>query len=232
MTLEFARALHFRELDAKAQNDTRVGVFAALLSATGGAIAFVISRAWPADSLWSFIGLGLALLAAAALLLAAVGVLRSLIGFDWAYLPSADTLLAHWRALSFHFKANPSFGSAREDFDDELLERLSSAATQNGANNRLRSARLYIAAQLLLVVVLLLAGAASALAVNAYSRHVSQRGDSTVADAPKPSHPAAKPAAPSANPSPSSPSAKPTMPQNVIQKGGAERPKPEARRGR
>ena len=232
MTLELARALYFRELDAKAQNDSRVGPYVALLTAIGGALVFLIGRSWPATTPLLQVSITLSLISIVVLLMAVLWVLHSLAAsFDYEYLPSAEVLLGPWRDLSRYFARNSdAAGTPREDFDDSLLARLSSAATTNGANNRIRSARLHVVGRLLILVVVLLAGAAALLAAETFVSWHSQTGASIMADTPKPAQPVTTPPGPPApQPAPAA-DTKPVMPQNVLQKGGAEKPTPSSLR--
>lgn len=169
MDLNLARDFYFREWDGKAQQDTRVGVYVALLSALGGALAFLVRAAWPAQTPLCRLGLTVASLSLVLYFLAIIWVLRAAIasGFTYEKLPSPENLLAYWQQLSLYYASNPTVpGSAAADFDDFLIRHFASAATRNARNNLAQSARFYVAGQLLLWVWVLGALAALALAAN------------------------------------------------------------------
>jgi len=167
MDVNLARDFYLRELDGKAQQDTRIGVYLALLSALGGALAFLVRATWPAQTPLCRLGLIVAFLSLVLYFLALIWVLRAAIGFTYEKLPSPENLLAYWQQLSLYYASNPTVpGSAAADFDDFLIRRFASAATSNARNNLARSARFYVAGQLLLWVVVLGALAALALASN------------------------------------------------------------------
>ena len=166
MDLDLARELYFRELDGKAQQDTRLGVYVALLSVIGGALAVLTKWAWPPDSTLCYVGLAFSVIAVVLYVLS-VCVLLGEVGLDWEKLPTPDELLAYRRKLDAYYESNPDdLGSASSDFDDYLLRHLASAATHNSITNLTRSATFYRAGVLLLAVVILTAISVAALGIN------------------------------------------------------------------
>jgi hypothetical protein len=168
MDLDLARDFYFRELDGKAQQDTRMGVYVALFSVLGGALAFLVRAAWsPPRTLWCYLSLIAAVLSLVLYFVAIIWVLRAAIGFTYERLPSLEDILAYRQKLASYYASNPSVpDSAAMDFDDFMTRHFASAAARNARNNLARSARFYRAAQLLLWVVVLAAVAALALAAN------------------------------------------------------------------
>jgi hypothetical protein len=166
MNLELAKTLYFRELDGKVQQDGRVGTYVALLTAIGGALAFVTARVWPSPTLLLKVGLALSVVSVILYFFAVVWLFRTTIGSGYELLSPPGDLLSHWHEVSAYYVAYPDVpGSAAEDFDHALLLRLTTAATTNALNNRRRSARFHRVGQLLLVVVVLTAVAAVLIAI-------------------------------------------------------------------
>ena len=167
MDVGFARDLYFREFEAKAQQDARISVHVALLSAVGGVLAFLIRSAWPGQTPWCRASLVSSFVSVVPYFLAIVWALRGTVGFTYEKLPSPDNLLAYSKGLARYYRENPGIsGSASADFEDFLVRHFSSAATRNGRNNLARSARFYRAGQFLLWVVVLSAIAGLCLALN------------------------------------------------------------------
>lgn len=143
-----------------------MGVYVALFSVLGGALALLVRAAWPQHTALCFISLAAGFASFVLYCLAIIWVLRAAIGFSYEKVPSPENLLAFRQELSDYYAANPWVsGSVDDDFDDFLIRHFASAATRNAGNNLARSARFYSAAQLLLWTVVL--AAVAALAVGA-----------------------------------------------------------------
>ena len=167
MDVSLAKEFYFREFEGKAQQDTRLGVYVALLSAVGGVLIYLIRSAWSGQTNWFLGSLAFSFVSVVLYFLAIVWVLRATVGFIYEKLSSPDILLAYWQDLSLYYQENPEInGSATSDFDDFLVRHFSSAATRNASNNYARSARYYRAAQFLLWVVIFSALAGICLALN------------------------------------------------------------------
>jgi hypothetical protein len=159
MKVEFVKELYFRELDGKAQQDARIGIFVAIFSAIGGILVFLVRNiTWPAITTLPILSL---LFCALSIILYAFGifnVLRAMVGFRWARLPHPDILLQHYKKLINYYAENPTVaGSAGDDFEGYILRQLTLAATHNGENNIVRSARFYRASRYLVWVVIVAA---------------------------------------------------------------------------
>jgi hypothetical protein len=232
MNLELAKTLYFRELDGKVQQDGKLGTYAALLSALGAALAFVMARVWPSPTPLLKISLALSVVSVILFFIAVVWLFRAMVGSGYELLPLSRELLGHWEELSAYYSAYPSTpGSPADDFDHELLLRLTSAASTNALNNRVRSARFDIEGRLLLAVVVLTGVAVAFVAVDRVVSSPATSGGHVMADTPKPTQPASPTTPPPGTPPPA-PAAqppKPVMPQNVIVKGGRELATPMVR---
>ena len=169
MDVSLAKEFYFREFEGKVQQDTRLGVYVALLSAVGGVLAYLIRNAWSGQTNWFLGSLVLSFVSVVLYFLAIVWVLRATVGVIYEKLPSPNTLLAYWQDLSLYYQENPEItGSASSDFDDFLVRHFSSAATRNANNNFIRSARYYRAALFLLWVVIFSALAGLCLFLNQF----------------------------------------------------------------
>lgn len=158
MDVELAKELYFKEMEAKTQLDSRLGIYAVLLSAVGGIVAFLIRTAWPVDSLLSLGGLFASFASVVIYGFALIWVFRATLGYTYERVPYSSTILNHWKSLSTYYWRNPSVvGTASQDFEEFLIEQFSLAATKNASNNMRRSARFYGAGQLLLWVIVLAA---------------------------------------------------------------------------
>jgi hypothetical protein len=171
MDVSFFKELYFREFEIKAQQDSRAGVFVALLSAIGGVLAFLIRNAWPSVLLTSntycLISLVLCLIALGVYFLSIVWVLMAMVGYTYESLPSPNNILVYWHQISRYYRENPTApGSAGEDFRDYLMHNMASAASRNTHNNLARSARYYRASLSLVWVVVISALAALLLSLN------------------------------------------------------------------
>ncbi len=165
MNLDLAKEFYFRELDGKAQQDARMGVFVGLLSAVGAAIAFLVKNAWPPATSWYRVSLTLSGVSLVLYVLAVIWVLRATLGFRYEKVPSPDNLLVYWQNLLGYHGVDPSApGKAAADFEDYLVRHFASAASRNVGDNLARSALYYGAARFLLWVIVLSALAALSLA--------------------------------------------------------------------
>lgn len=159
MDLAFAKELYYKEAEAKLNLDARLGVFAVLLSAVGGVVAFIVRSALAGGTLPTLLPLILSIAAAVIYFLAIIWVLLATIGYSYyKHVPYGDEWLKSWREFQeYHRKYPKAEGTPESDFDAAAIERFSEAAAKNGRNNSIRSERYYKAAVLLLVAIVLLA---------------------------------------------------------------------------
>lgn len=226
VNVELARALYFRELDIRAQQDARVGIYAAVLSAVGAALAYLVSNSWPANSDLCRASLILSALAVVSFVIAVAYVLMASVGFDYGMLPPANNVLEYWREISTYYDENPTApGTAVADFDDFLLRHLASAATKNAETAQVRAARFHHAGISLIGVIVLGALSAITLAADRALQPAQKNRSIAMSDPSKtpPPPPAAKPAPRAPAPPAASLPPKPREPENIIVKGGAER---------
>jgi hypothetical protein len=223
VNVELARALYFRELDMRAQQDARVGIYAAVLSAVGAALAYLVSNSWPASSGLCCASLVLSALSVVSFVIAVAYVLMASVGFDYEMLPRANNVLGYWREISKYYEENPEApGTAVADFDDFLLRHLASAATKNAETAQVRAARFHHAGMCLIAVIVLAALSAITLAADRALQPAQKNRSIAMSDPSKTPPPAQPPAAQPAPPAASLPP-KPPEPQNIIVKGGAEK---------
>ena len=167
MNVSLAKEFYFRELDGKVQQDTRLGVYVALLSAVGGVLAYLIRSAWTFQTNWFIGSFALSFISVVFYSLSIVWVFRATVGFTYEKIPSADILLDYWQDLSQYYRENPVVtGSASSDFENFLVRHFSNAATRNSQNNSARSAHYYLASLFLLWVVIFSALAGLCLVFN------------------------------------------------------------------
>jgi hypothetical protein len=228
VNVELARALYFRELDMRAQQDARVGTYAAVLSAVGAALAYLVSNSWPASSSLCRAALVLSALSVVSFVIAVAYVLMASVGFDYDMLPRANNVLGYWREISKYYEENPEApGTAAADFDDFLLRHLASAATKNAETAQVRAARFHHAGMCLIAVIVLAALSAITLAADRALQPAQKNRSIAMSDPSKTPPPPQPPAAQPAPPAPAPPAAsfppKPPEPQNIIVKGGAEK---------
>lgn len=179
MNIDLAKDLYFREFDAKAELDRRIGVYVALLSAVGGVLGLLGRSAWPGRSFLSCLALIFVAVAAILFFLAIAWAFRAIIGYTYEKLPDASQLLSYWQQLNTYYKTHAQvIGNPQEDFADFLIRHCASAATRNGQNNLTRSARFYSATVLLLWVVVIAALAALCLLLDKFLGPTSVRGSS------------------------------------------------------
>ncbi len=149
MDLQFAKELHFRELDRRNQLDAAPGLRVVGIGLVAGLftqyyrVYAASGQTAPRMQVW------IATLAAFSLVLAILQIVRIYLGFSWQHLASAQDLLAHYEALQ-DYKAQQDTAKdydADAAFAEHLRLRLVEAATANAYSNNLRSERLYSASR-------------------------------------------------------------------------------------
>jgi hypothetical protein len=140
MDLELAKTLYFRELDRRAELDGAPTLRVAVLALLGGVYSYYIQH-FQANAGWMSLlfvaGAGGALLFS---VLAVAWIIRSYVGYAWAYLPFAQQLEAHFEELAeYHAQFGAEARTAEEMFETQLRQRLIEAATRNASNNNRRS---------------------------------------------------------------------------------------------
>ena len=151
MDVTLLKEIYFRELDIKAQLDSRLTVYVAVLTIVGGIIAFLVRSAWHGSTCFHYASIALSTIS---ILILAIGILcafRANIGYLDQRLPFADTILNYSKSLVEYYKINKGVqGTASEDLDKFLVERFSSASARNSENNLKRSAFYYRTSQFIL----------------------------------------------------------------------------------
>lgn len=230
MNVDLAKALYFRELDARVQQDARVGTYVTALSATGAAIWFLTGKSWPPITVLDTVALVLAALASVALVASLWFVLRASVGFEYKTSATANEILEFWGELKKFHEAHQSIaGTAEKEFEDFLIRKFCEAATNNAQIAKTRSERFHYAGRLLTGVVVGVVLSGTALAANIVMNTSATTRSRRMSDASNPPSPSPAPA-PAASPTPAAPAtpvaslpARPMEPQNIIVKGGAER---------
>lgn len=144
MTTEILKEIYFRELDIKAQLDSRLTVYVAVMTATGGLIAFLFKCSWPAMNYIQYASLILAVSSTLLLATAIVCAFMSNLGYVYQRLPSSEDLLNYSKELEEYYLKNPQVaGAAPEEYDQYIKARLAKASTRNAHNNLKRSAYYY-----------------------------------------------------------------------------------------
>lgn len=228
MNADLARALYFRELDARVQQDARVGTYVTALSATGAAIWFVLGNAWPARTFLGAASVACAAFSAVAFLGALGFVLTASVGYQYQTSATANEILEYWGSIRKYHEAHQSIpGTAEKEFDEFLIRKFCDAATNNAQVAKTRSERFHYAGRLLTGAVVLVALSGITLTVDkAFKKAPGTRRD-VVSDPTNTPSPAPAPTAPVVPAAPATPVAslppRPAEPQNIIVKGGAER---------
>jgi hypothetical protein len=177
MDLGLAKELYFREFEGKIQQDSRIGIYVGILTAIAGGLAFLIRSAWLAESILCWFSVGFSVIAAVLWFWVIGFVLSGTIGYIYLKIPSPENLLDYWQKLIGYYQENPGVaGSAREDFEEFLIQRFVSAATENERNNIKRSGRFYFANQILPWVIIVSAVAGLFLAINQFLPFLLQKG--------------------------------------------------------
>jgi hypothetical protein len=159
--LDLAKALYFRELDRRTELDGAPTMRVAILALLGGLFSyysqrFIVER--DLSSVVFIIGTAGTIFFA---VVAVIWIIRSYVGFTWAYLPFPDQLESHFQAL-IEYQAQYAFETAPEVlFTAHLRQRLIEAASQNASNNNQRAELIYRASLFLSIAVIfsLVAGA-------------------------------------------------------------------------
>ena len=159
--LDLAKALYFRELDRRTELDGTPTMRVAILALLGGLFSYYSQRfvvECDLPSVVFIIGTAGAIFFA---VVAVIWIIRSYVGFTWAYLPFPDQLESHFQAL-VEYQAQYAFETAPEVlFAAHLRQRLIEAASQNASNNNQRAELIYRASLFLSIAVIfsLVAGA-------------------------------------------------------------------------
>ncbi|MGZ5442973.1 MAG: hypothetical protein ACXW5U_13045 [Thermoanaerobaculia bacterium] len=142
MDLEFAKTLHFRELDRRVELDQAATYRVAIVGVVGGVFTYYSDKLPLNASLhWLFV-----ICAAAALVfstLAIIWLVRSFVGYNWKYSAYPSELLAHYRELVSYVQQYAITTPVSDLFNEQVRDRLVAAATVNMQNNNLRAALLY-----------------------------------------------------------------------------------------
>jgi hypothetical protein len=161
MDIEFLKTLYFRELDRRVQLDSAPTPRVAILGIVGGVFTYHTDRLTLTDEWATLLFLSSAASAVIFSTLSVVWIIRSYVGYTWAYLPFADQLANHYETLVEYHEAYASETAEPERlFENHLRQRLVEATTQNASNNNQRSELIYRASLFLSVAVVfaLLAG--------------------------------------------------------------------------
>jgi hypothetical protein len=154
MDVEFLKTLYFRELDRRAQLDAAPTPRVAILGIVGGVFTYYTDRLDLTSIL--FTGFFLACAAGAIVFstLSIFWIIRSYVGYTWAYLPFPDQLVNHYEALvEYHEEYATETADPERLFTNHLRQRLVEATTQNASNNNQRSELIYRASLFLSVAV-------------------------------------------------------------------------------
>jgi hypothetical protein len=104
MDVELAKELYFKEMELKVQLDSRLGIYAVLLSAVGGVVAFLIRSAWPGTTLLARIGVVASIAALVVYAFALTWVLRATLGYTYERIPYPAKILEYWKSISCIFR--------------------------------------------------------------------------------------------------------------------------------
>jgi hypothetical protein len=161
------KEIYFRELDIKAQLDSRLTVYVAVLTAIGGIVAFLVRSAWPVSTKFHYVSLAVSTISIILLTIAIICAFRANLGYLYQRLPSSDDILKYSKSLIDYYQVNKGMaGNASTDFNEYLLERLSSASTRNSENNLKRSAYYYRTSQFILWTIVSSGVSGIALVIN------------------------------------------------------------------
>jgi hypothetical protein len=161
MDLELLKTLYFRELDRRVQLDAAPTPRVAILGIVGGVFTYYTDRLRFTNipSTWLFLALAVGAIIFSSLSIA--WIIRSYVGYTWAYLPFADQLASHYQTLvAYHEEYASETAEPERIFENHLRQRLVEATTQNASNNNQRSELIYRASLFLSVAIVfaLLAG--------------------------------------------------------------------------
>lgn len=161
MDIEFLKTLYFRELDRRAQLDGAPTPRVAILGVVGGVFTYYSERLELSHPFFTWFFLGCAAGAIVFSALSIIWIIRSYVGYTWAYLPYVDQLASHYQTLvAYHEEYATETAEPDRLFANHLRQRLVEATTQNTSNNNQRSELVYGASLFLSVAVVfaLLAG--------------------------------------------------------------------------
>lgn len=161
MDLELLKTLYFRELDRRFLLDTAPTPRIAILGVVGGVFTYYAERLHLTNGLATWLFLACAAGAIVFASLSVAWIIRSYVGYTWAYLPFANELAAHFgRLAGYHDEYTSESADPQRTFENHLRGLLVETTTRNASNNNQRS-ELIARASLFLsmaVVFALLAG--------------------------------------------------------------------------
>lgn len=161
MDLELLKTLYFRELDRRFLLDAASTPRVAILGVVGGVFTYYAQRLHLTNELATWLFLACAAGAILFASLSIIWIIRSFVGYTWAYLPFVDELAAHQeRLVGYHDEYATESADPQRIFENHLRKLLVETTTRNAANNHQRSELISNASTFLSIAVIfaLLAG--------------------------------------------------------------------------
>lgn len=170
MDLEFVKENYYREWEAKAELDSRVGIFVGLLSVLGGGLFFLTKEAWPPNSSWLIrTSLGLSMIGFTFFVLGLYQLLASVIGYTYKRIPWMSQLMEYVENLETYYAKYPEVrGTVQTSFQDYIFDHFVKAATVNAGHNAERGERFYRTSQYLVGSVVCALLSATSLGVDKF----------------------------------------------------------------
>ena len=137
MQLDLLKELYFHEWERKQQLATAASLPVVILTGLGSGSLFLVRTFRYGNDLATVLFVALAAASIAFQAMAIYRVIRSLRGYWYQRLPDTQGLRKHFKTLTeYHAAVGSPSDSARQQFDEELGERLAEATDANRENNR------------------------------------------------------------------------------------------------